>query len=808
MAYLYLTLAALIPVIASLLFYYADKKTSFGKISYLLKQIIIGVVFGGIAVVGTEWGIKLNGFVINCRDAAPIAAGLIFGGPAGIIAGIIGGVERWFAVLWGAGAFTRVACSISTVLAGFYAALMRKFMFEDKRPTWGLALGAGVIMEVFHLTMVIITNIEDATKAVAVIDACLLPMAVANGLSIMLSVMMVAIYAGDYSKGKASLFSFHRNRSEKPIFETIQQWLLMVLTLSFAVTMIFQAVLQTNMIDNEAEEMIDACIDEISKDIEDTSDAYMLQLSNQIAREVAFGYKYNLQELCDEYDFTEISLVDSKGIIVESNNPDYIGFDMRSGEQSEAFLCLLEDKDKYVQAYGPIAQDDSVYRKFAGIAIRNHTAFVQTGYDDSSFQYVVSQQVENVATNKHIGLTGGVLILDKNFRVVSATSSISRKELNSADFSTMKDAPNDGVVRIVKTDTMEAYMESTFIEGYYVLAYYPVEEAQVTRKVSLYVSIFSMLLIFFAMFILIYMLIRKIVVNQILKMANSLAVISSGNLDEVVDVRSNEEFSSLSDDINATVDTLKHYIAEAAARIDKELEFAKSIQMSALPQPANMNEHYDIYAFMDTAKEVGGDFYDFYQTRENMLHFLIADVSGKGIPAAMFMMRAKSVLKSLTERGLNVDDVFTAGNDALCQENDAGMFVTAWQGSMDLDNGQVFFANAGHNLPAVKKKNGKFELVKQKVNLVLGGMEGIPYSLSDMKLEPGDILYLYTDGVTEATNADNELFGEERLIEALNAKDYSNLKELCDGVMEAVDGFVKEADQFDDITMLAVEYKG
>lgn len=802
-----LAIAAMVPIAASTVFYKMNKLECFSKLNYWVKQIIIGVSFGLIAILGTEWGIKVNGIIVNSRDAAPLAAGLLFGSPAGIIAGIIGGVERWYAVYWGAGYFTRVACSISTVLAGFFAAFLRTFMFERKRPTWTMSLAAGVVMEIFHLTMVMVTNVKDATKAVMVTDTCLVPMVVANGLSVMLATILISYMAGDFRTLKG-LLNIDKKRSDRPIFETIQRWLFFVLIVTFASAMFFQYILETNMSKNSANRLIRGCMEEIDADISDTSDEYMLQLTNQVRREIGFGYNYNLASLCERYNFTEISIIDENGIIIESSNADNIGFDMSSGEQSSEFMCLLDDETEYVQDYGPISRDAKVYRKYAGMAFSDHKGFVQTGYNTNSFQNIVSRQVKTIANNQKVGNTGGVIILDNKFDIVSASNGINIRQLKKRDLSFLKDAINDGEVRLKDIEGNRMYVASTYTEGYYVVVFYPYEEAVLAQKVSLYVSLFSMLLIFSTMFFAIYMLIKHIVVRQIVKMTQSLSIISAGNLNEVVNVRSNKEFSSLSDDINTTVNTLKRYIAEAAARIDKELEFAKSIQNSALPEPVSMDERYDIYATMHTAKEVGGDFYDFYKTNDNVVNFLVADVSGKGIPAAMFMMRAKSVLKSLTERGLSVDDVFTSGNEALCQENDAGMFVTAWQGSLDLLDGQVYFANAGHNLPAIKKKGGKFELIKQKVNLVLGGMEGIPYNLGDMKLEPGDIVYLYTDGVTEATNAENELFGEERMLEALNAKEYDSLKELCEAVKKAIDGFVKEADQFDDITMVALWYKG
>ena len=257
--------------------------------------------------------------------------------------------------------------------------------------------------------------------------------------------------------------------------------------------------------------------------------------------------------------------------------------------------------------------------------------------------------------------------------------------------------------------------------------------------------------------------------------------------------------------------TLKRYISEAEARIDRELEFARAIQHSALPSvfpPYPTHTEFDIYAGMYTAKEVGGDFYDFYLIGEDRLAFAIADVSGKGIPAAMFMMTAKTLLKSYAESGLSVDEIFENSNEKLCQGNDAGMFVTAWMGIMELNTGKTKFVNAGHNLPLVRRKNGKFEYLKIQTDFVLAGMEGMKYHLHELQLESGDELFLYTDGVTEAVNENEEIYGDDRLMNLLNNAEYNDAKELCSIVKTDVDRFADNAAQFDDITMLSLKYRG
>ena len=226
--------------------------------------------------------------------------------------------------------------------------------------------------------------------------------------------------------------------------------------------------------------------------------------------------------------------------------------------------------------------------------------------------------------------------------------------------------------------------------------------------------------------------------------------------------------------------------------------------MPAVFPPFPNRNDFEIYAKMVAAKEVGGDFYDFYMLGGSTLAFMIADVSGKGIGAAMFMMRAKTTIKDLAESGLAPDEIFTLANKRLCENNDAGMFVTAWLGILDLKTGALKFVNAGHNPPLVCHEDGEFEYLKARGGMVLAGMDGVKYKTNELRLSPGDTIFLYTDGVTEATNDKNELYGEERLLSLADKNITKTPQQLIAAVKDDVDVFVGDAPQFDDITMLAV----
>ena len=252
----------------------------------------------------------------------------------------------------------------------------------------------------------------------------------------------------------------------------------------------------------------------------------------------------------------------------------------------------------------------------------------------------------------------------------------------------------------------------------------------------------------------------------------------------------------------------KHQAETERQRIGTELSMASRIQNSMLPHTAFPDRHeFDIYASMDPAKEIGGDFYDYFLIDDDHLCMVMADVSGKGIPAALFMMVSKVILQSCAMLGRAPADILTKTNDAISSDNKVDMFVTVWLGILEISTGRLTAANAGHEYP-VLMKNGKFELLKDKHGFVIGGLEGMKYKEYEIQLAPGDKIFLYTDGVPEATDTDDQMFGTERMLAALNEAPERTPKQILENVRCAVDSFVREAEQFDDLTMLCMEYRG
>ena len=481
---------------------------------------------------------------------------------------------------------------------------------------------------------------------------------------------------------------------------------------------------------------------------------------------------------------------------------------MASGEQSAEFLSVLDGEESYVQSYQPISLNESILRKYA--AVPSDHGFVQVGYDAQRFQGEVREQVQYAAHHRHIGQNGFVLICDEAGTIISDNGNHIGQSIEVLGHDQSRTFPVNQRfdVKILGTDSCCMYAKA---EGYYILAVLPMEEAMFSRNVAVYILAFMEVVVFAALFAHIYLLIKRLIVSNIQKINCALNLITHGNLGVTVNVRSNEEFSSLSDDINTTVGALRQLIDEAEKRIDQELEMARQIQLSALPSvfpPYPNRKEIDLYAAMVPAKEVGGDFFDFYFTDDNTLSLTIADVSGKGIPAAMFMMRSKTLLKGYAEAGTPLDEAYTQANLQLLENNKAFMFVTSWTGSVDLKTGRMAVVNAGHNPPLIRRRGEGFVYLKTVRGPMLAASKRKSYQQEEVMLQPGDELFLYTDGVTEATNAHNELYGEARLQQLLNTLGELPMEEVCARVKADVDAFVGDAPQFDDMTMLGFRYRG
>ena len=340
-----------------------------------------------------------------------------------------------------------------------------------------------------------------------------------------------------------------------------------------------------------------------------------------------------------------------------------------------------------------------------------------------------------------------------------------------------------------------------------------VNSMQKTVQVSLMILIAA-----FMIFCLIGAVLAFVVSMHIVKpiriLTDRVSQVDGDNLDFTWELKNKDETDVLANSFLAMTQKMKEYIkniTEITAekeRIGAELNVATKIQADMLPKifpPFPDRTEFDVYAQMTPAKEVGGDFYDFFLVDDDHLAIVIADVSSKGVPAALFMVIAKTLIKNHAMSLESLGDVFYRVNNQLCEGNEEGMFVTAWMGVITLTTGELEYVNAGHN-PQLLMNNADYDWIHAQPGFVLAGLEGIPYTSEKLMLKHGARIFLYTDGVTEAQNTSEELFGEDRLLDSLQRNGHLPLQQMLEAVRADIDTFAGEAEQFDDITMLAFEF--
>jgi len=332
----------------------------------------------------------------------------------------------------------------------------------------------------------------------------------------------------------------------------------------------------------------------------------------------------------------------------------------------------------------------------------------------------------------------------------------------------------------------------------------------------MYRQFITIILCFIAPILLQVFLFRRMISRPIKELTAASSKIGGGDLDVSLSIHTGDEIEELSHTFTKMAMQLKNYIANLTEitaekeRIGAELNIARQIQASMLPSVSSLSSlftEFDIYAMMQPAKEVGGDFYDFFLVDEQTLAVVIADVSGKGIPSALFMVVSKTLIKNNAQDGKSPKEVFETVNNMLCENNEADMFVTAFLGYLNIPSGKFTFVNAGHN-PPLLRCNEHFDWLKVNRGLVLAGMNNMSYKEGEITLQPGDELFLYTDGVTEAMNHESELFSNMRLFEMINKYLDLPLQDITMSLMCEIDEFSREVEQTDDITMLMLRYHG
>ena len=521
---------------------------------------------------------------------------------------------------------------------------------------------------------------------------------------------------------------------------------------AFALSMAFSWFLHDRLSERDAYALIDSTFEDVESEIIDCVNERLVRQCMAVREILDDGYPddtASLQSLAREMNITEISVADSKGNIIRASVPDYLAHDgkpafnfVTAGGNAEDMMCLVNGQETEYCQLFRGNTANGTWRKFVGVW-KPSGGFVEIGCDGPSLRALSRAALVDLFRNWRVGGTGGIVVTTVTGLVLTDYAEPNREGAQWVD-------PDDSF-----------YWKRKDIESFPTYVMIPKKSAAVQRDVLVgaTATLNGAALVFVAL--LVGFVISSFVRQQI------------------------------------------------RAQAAKELEMAKNIQLAALPNvfpPFPDEPRFDIWASMATAKEVGGDFYDFYYTAQDRVLFLVADVSGKGIPAALFMMRAKTLIKSIAQTSKPLVQVFEEANNALCEGNSSSTFVTVWAGELNVRTGHVVYVNAGHNPPVVRR-GGKTEYLKSRPSLVLGAMSGIQYRAEELQLEPGDSIYLYTDGITEQPDASGVQYGEAQLLKTLSGCAHSRDAVLA-AVLADVRRHAADVEQADDCTQLVIRYRG
>lgn len=524
-----------------------------------------------------------------------------------------------------------------------------------------------------------------------------------------------------------------------------------------------------------AEEVLLSSIADMRANIEDCVDEQLFYQGDAICKRFKTPEavtEEGLQSVMRQYDIDELNVVDSRGIVIMGAVAER-GYDMSSNPTSAKFNCLLRGQKTYSQKFRGAIENPDLRRKYAGIAFPPPAkGYVQLGFDEHRVRNDIDYWFADVALGWHIFEEGFFIVakedtgeIDSCGMMVSDGQGGSRPAcrpgdtLASVGFN-VDSAPTDAQTFFTAELFGVPCLCLTEVRLYHrIIAAVPLDEIYVGSRFIMMSVMVILLLVFL---IVVWFMTR------------------------------------LSD----VVASLK---AERAANVEqqkRELMVARTIQMSSLPVQMPADGSSRICAEMQTAREVGGDFYDFYSLPSGRKFFLVADVSDKGISAAMFMMKAKAIIKACVFGHADLAKAVAEANSRLAEGNEANMFVTSWMGAVDPATEQLEYVNAGHNPPLIKRADGSVEWIRSRPGLALSALSGVTYRTEHLQLKPGDRLFLYTDGVTEAMNEKGELYGEARLERILTTASAS----LLETVRNDIQSFVGAAERSDDITMLVFDY--
>ena len=715
----------------------------------------VGVVFGLLAVVSDFLAVEVDGWWVLSRGAFPMAAALCFGARTGLVSGVM--AAAWSLIAYGlfypgaesvAGA---VSWCVSMLVMTLYALVIRKVFIMSRHPDPFSAFVFGAFGVTAYFSVDVCVRSGSMATVVEIVRSAALP--------------ETALYALVSGTVAAICWPWRDGFRDRRIAGN------MAMAAVFAVGFVLLAHLVFFHADEELEGLVGDAQRRLEHDIDDQigfelhCDAVSMVEALQTVREHS---QERMAELAWMYDVDEVTIAGRDGVVRASSDAKALAFDFKSHPATAEFMALADGTAKFVkQRFRHSASDSEFRSKYIGVPFRDGSGFLELGYSQARMErdfetfffpmlvdmsvggsgyYVVANgrtgRVANDAAG-HAGIVGKSLaeigLVPEGGEGVAADSAFDARVFGRLSR-----------CRVHRVGDWNVYIVVPFA---------------VTYGSALQIALFGGLLL------LVFCIIFREALNRFLLAREK-------------------------------IDSLRR---REDVRREKDLALARTIQYAALPSRFPEEDDFRIFARMDAAKVVGGDFYDFFTLPSGEIGFLVADVSGKSVPGAMFMMQAKMVIRSCLF-GTGAADLAAAVSEAnvrLCENNTAEMFVTAWIGAYDRKTGRVRYVSAGHNPPLVKRADGTVEWVRTRPGMPLAAIEVAKYRVETLALGKGDTLLVYTDGVTEATNAALELYGEERLEAAVRASDAKSV----DNVRADVDRFVAGAEQADDITLLAFDVK-
>ena len=709
---------------------------------------LVGVVFGVLGIAADPLFMVLRDWGGLVRDAPPIAAALYFGPVAGIVAGAIAAVWSSIFPSQAASVVNLWLCPFATLITAVYAAAVGRWFFDSRRPAPVPAAIVAAFGEVTHLAVDAFSNTASMSQIVGIGYWAFTNEVVAY-------VVLTVLVAFACGAGRGWRRNFLSGTSVAMTVFAVAFGL-------FAVYEVRQAKAQVDLEVDDAQRRLEHDVDDqLGFMLHCNSEAITAHLKSAKPLPAA-----RMRELAQFCDVDVLHVVGRDGVILASTDEAVVGWDFKSTPATSPYMGLVDGSAAFIkQRFRHSQVNPGVVAKYIGTGFPDGSGFIQLGYLHSRLEREFSKFFFPMLEDMTVGASGYYVVANRASGRIAADAAGHRGIVGKTlDEIGLRPPPGDD--GRVGAFTANVFGQLSRCRGrnvgdWCVYCVVPAVDACGSTLLTVFFVGVQLLVICMAF--------------------------------QIVGHRFREA--------RAKIELLR---ANEDARREKDLGLAQTIQHAALPSRYPDEDDFRIYARMDAAKEVGGDFYDFFTLPSGEIGFLIADVSGKSVPGAMFMMQAKMVLRTcLFAPGEDLAAAVAEANARLCENNAAEMFVTAWIGTYDRGTRVVRYVSAGHNPPLVKRADGTVKWVRARPCSPLAAVEGVRYRVETLSLGKGDTLLLYTDGVTEATDADLELYGERRLEAAIAAAD----GKVVDTVRADVDRFVAGAEQADDITLLALDVK-